>query len=52
MASHLVKLHKKTSIAIKRHMWPLCIVPPNTIEGWILLYADKVVALKEIFKNE
>lgn len=27
--------------AIRHHMWPLCLVPPRTIEGWVVLAADK-----------
>jgi len=32
---------------ILRHMWPLTIIPPRTIEGMVLLYADKVCTVKE-----
>lgn len=36
--------------SISRHMFPLTIVPPKYIEGWIITTADKYVSL-EIFKN-
>lgn len=35
---------------IKRHMFPLTLVPPRYIEGWIITLADKYVSL-EILKN-
>lgn len=36
--------------AIRRHMFPLTIIPPRYIEGWIITTADKCVSL-EIFKK-
>lgn len=36
--------------AIKRHMFPLTIIPPRYIEGWIITTADKYVSL-EVFKK-
>lgn len=35
---------------IKRHMFPLTLIPPKYIEGWIVTMADKFVSL-EILKN-
>lgn len=32
---------------IKKHMWPLTIVPPKTKEGFVVMYADKYCGLKE-----
>jgi len=34
---------------ILHHMWPLCIIPPKKISGWIVIYCDKIVCLQEIF---
>ena len=36
--------------AIKRHMFPLTVIPPRYIEGWIITMADKYVSL-EVFKK-
>lgn len=39
---------------IKKHMWPLTIVPPRYKEAWIVTCADKFVSTKEsihVFKN-
>ena len=41
------KISKKEQNMILRHMWPLTIIPPRTIEGMVLLYADKVCTVKE-----
>ncbi len=50
-AANLVNLHKKTAKAIKRHMWPLCIIPPTSIEGWVLTIADKWAAIQELVQR-
>ena len=34
--------------AIKRHMWPICIIPPKTIEGWVVIAADKACSIHEV----
>ena len=34
--------------AILHHMWPICIVPPSSGAGWLLLKADKHCARKDI----
>ena len=34
--------------AIRRHMWPVCIIPPKHIEGWIILAADKCSSILEV----
>lgn len=52
MASEVIEIHKKTRKAISRHMWPLCIIPPTSIEGWILTIADKYIAVEELFHKE
>lgn len=36
--------------SIERHMFPLNIIPPRYIEGWIVTFVDKYVSL-EIFKH-
>ena len=36
--------------SIERHMFPLTIIPPKYLEGWIVSMADKYVSL-EVFKK-
>ena len=33
--------------AIRRHMWPICVLPPLHLTGWIVLTADKASASRE-----
>lgn len=51
IANDLVDIHTKTAKAIKRHMWPLCIIPPTSLEGWVLTIADKWAAIQEIVQR-
>ncbi len=34
---------------IRRHMFPLTLIPPKTRGGWLLWYYDKVAAMQEFF---
>ena len=43
-------MNKRIEDSIKKHMFPLTVIPPKYIEGWIITTADKYVSL-EIFKN-
>lgn len=36
---------------ILRHMWPLTFVPPKSMEGMTIVYADKVCSLSEVFSR-
>ena len=36
--------------AILHHMWPICIFPPRTSVGWLLLRADKKCSRKDIVR--
>ena len=36
--------------AILHHMWPICIIPPCTPVGWLLLRADKKCSRKDVVK--
>ncbi len=47
----LFNLTKKEQDMIIKHMWPVTIVPPKSIEGFILTLADKYCASKEILKH-
>ena len=43
--------HPMTAI-IKKHMFPLTVIPPTCREGWIVCLADKYCSLYETFKKE
>lgn len=34
---------------ILRHMWPLTIIPPKSVEGFIVSFADKYCSIAEVF---
>lgn len=42
-------LSEKEKDIILKHMWPLTIIPPKSIEGFIVTLADKYITLKEAF---
>ncbi len=46
------KLTAKEIQIIKRHMWPLTIIPPTCREGWIVVLADKICTLLEVGRKE
>ena len=37
---------------IKKHMWPVTIIPPTKKEVWIIVWQDKVCAFKEMFTKQ
>ena len=37
--------------AIKRHMWPICIIPPRYKEGWVVMAADKYCSIRELSRK-
>ena len=43
-------LNKKEEDIIKKHMWPLTVVPPLCREAWIVTTADKYCSLLETLK--
>ena len=43
-------MNEKSENIIKRHMFPLNIVPPQYKESWVVTMADKYVSL-EVFKE-
>lgn len=43
-------MNKKTENIIKRHMFPLNVIPPKYIESWIVTAADKYVSM-EVMKH-
>ena len=34
---------------ILKHMWPLTIIPPKSVEGFIVSFADKYCSIAEVF---
>jgi len=43
------KLTKRQADIIKKHMWPLTVIPPVCREAWIVTTADKYCSLMETF---
>ena len=41
------RLNRRQSDIIKKHMWPLTVVPPRCREAWIVTMADKYCSLME-----
>lgn len=52
IASDILPLSDKAVKAVKRHMWPLCVLPPTCREGWILTLSDKICAFQELFGTQ
>ena len=46
-ACELFELSKKEQDIIIKHMWPVTLAFPNSIEGFILTFVDKYCAIKE-----
>ena len=49
-ANKYFKLSKTEQDIIKKHMWPLTIVPPRYSESYIVCVADKICATAEVFR--
>ena len=45
------KLGRLEKNIIRRHMFPLTLTPPTTLEGILVCLADKVCALRETFRR-
>jgi uncharacterized protein len=45
------RLTRKESIIILRHMFPLTVIPPSCVEGWVVCVADKLCATEEISRH-
>ena len=43
------RLSTKEKDIIRKHMWPLTIVPPKCREAWVVSMADKYCSIMEIF---
>lgn len=46
-ASKLFELNKKEKDIILKHMWPTTVIPPKSIEGFVLTLVDKYCAIEE-----
>ena len=46
------KLTKLEDDIIRHHMWPLTIVPPQSKEAFVVTFADKYCAAREVFYSE
>jgi len=40
-------INKKEADIILKHMFPLTIIPPYSIEGWVVTFADKYITIKD-----
>ena len=38
--------------AIRRHMWPVCVILPKHLEGWVVVAADKYSSIIEITRRQ
>lgn len=50
-ACQLFDLNEKEKDIILKHMWPVTIAFPNSIEGFILTFVDKYCAMSETFEE-
>lgn len=50
-ADSVFDLDDKEREIIKRHMWPLTVVPPKCREAYVICYFDKSCTVKEVFKE-
>ena len=50
-AEKLFNLNDKEKDIIIKHMWPVTVIPPKSIEGFILTGVDKYCATEEILKH-
>lgn len=50
-AKSIFELNDLEQDIIKKHMWPMTIVPPSYLEGFIVTLVDKYCATAEFFKR-
>jgi uncharacterized protein len=48
-ANRFFELTDREQDIIKKHMWPLTVVPPRYLDSYIVCLADKICATKETF---
>jgi len=51
-AREVTTLSKKEEDIIKKHMWPLTIIPPRYPESWIVCFVDTYYTLKDYIAGE
>ena len=51
-ASKEYHLSPREKDIIKKHMWPLTVIPPMCREAWIVSTADKVCSLRETLRGK
>lgn len=50
-AKKYFEINNKESEIIKKHMWPMTIIPPKYLESYVVLMVDKYCAIKEYIKK-
>jgi uncharacterized domain HDIG len=50
IASEYFKLNDVESEVIKKHMWPITIIPPKHLETYVICFTDKYCGTLEIFE--
>lgn len=48
---HYPSLTDRERDAIRRHMFPLTLIPPRTAAGWLVCFYDKVAAIGDRFEK-
>ena len=48
-AQTITYLNKKEKEIIKKHMWPVTVIPPRYLETYIITYVDKYFAVAEAY---
>ena len=46
------RLTKRERDIIKKHMWPLTVIPPTCREAWVVTLADKYCSLQETLRGK
>ena len=46
------KLTEREMQIIRHHMWPLTVIPPTCREAWVIIAADKICTVLEVFRKE
>ncbi len=50
-AKHHFKLTEKEKDIIVKHMWPLTVIPPKSLEGYVVMYVDKYCSILETIER-
>lgn len=50
-AERITSLTKREISIIKRHMWPLTLIPPRYVESYVIILVDKYCSLRETFRR-